>query len=311
VLSAFSELARRHNFLKALHFIGLRQTFQGSFGQIGHTLIRFHTYIFSRLIVVFTVVSALSAALPGCSLVDRQGPPQIEGEVGKIPGEDPLVAGLDVLQDIRRLNLEGSSPTVGRGQSVDFVLFSQDPDNDELDYRWTARRIEVDIPDATNSGGVFEISDNDTLVDLFQDSVTVTWIAPGELGEIELKVRIGDGVTGILDSQTVVVDVTQGPPVAFAGFDTSYVFSQNLAVQLNGALSTDPDGDALTYSWRQIAGPRFGIQAVSRPVVNVLPPADYAFELTVRDNGQREELHLPSAPDTVRVRVSDRSGRGG
>ena len=249
--------------------------------------------------------------LIGCSLIDRQGPPEILG-VQKSPQADAQLAAIDTLR-IRIQNENLQRDTVGRGQAVDLTLFSLDPDNDELDYQWTARRIGADDFDSTVTSGLFEISNNDTLVNLFQDSVTVTWVAPGELGEIELKVVISDGISGVMDSSVVQVEVTQGPPVASAGGDALVSYSDDFSLELDGSGSSDPDADQLSYVWEQIAGPRLSLdrRVTATPSVVRPPPADYVFTLIVRDDGLRPELALESAPDTVRVRISDRSGRGG
>lgn len=233
-------------------------------------------------------------------------------EVLKTPQADAQIAAIDTLR-IRTQNENLQMDTVGRGQAVDLTLFSQDPDNDELDYQWTARRIGPDVLDSTTTSGTFQISNKDTLVNLFQDSVTVTWVAPANLGEIELKVVISDGISGELDSSVVRVEVTQGSPVASAGTDALVSYSDSLTVQLDGSRSSDPDADQLSYVWEQIAGPRLSLTrgATATPTVARPPPADYVFTLVVRDDGLRPELALESAPDTVRVRISDRSGRGG
>ena len=68
--------------------------------------------LFNRLILLLGCLVLLS----GCSLVDRQGAPEL----------------LDLKTD------RGGEPSVGRGQLVKITVFADDPDNDELDFRWTA-----------------------------------------------------------------------------------------------------------------------------------------------------------------------------
>ncbi|ANU06978.1 PKD domain-containing protein [Paraurantiacibacter namhicola] len=81
------------------------------------------------------------------------------------------------------------------------------------------------------------------------------------------------------------------PPVANAGpnvVDRNYV--SNAPIILDGSNSFDPDGDPLTYSWRQIQGPTGGVtlsntsqaQATFQ-VSGISAPRQYRFELTVSD----------------------------
>ncbi len=249
--------------------------------------------------------------LIGCSLLDRQGAPEIM-DVVKNPRVEETIATIDTLRN-RVLDQNLQMDRLGRGQAVDLTLFTHDPDNDELDYRWTVRRIDADPADTTVSSGLFETSDNDTLVNLFQDSVTVTWVAPADLGEFELKVEVSDGISGEVVTSTVRLRVTQGPPVASAGADVLVAYGDELKVELDGVGSVDPDGDPLSYVWVQIAGPLLSLEArvTATPSMVRPPPADYVFVLVVRDDGLRPEMALESMPDTVRVRISDRLGRSG
>jgi hypothetical protein len=178
-------------------------------------------------------------------------------------------------------------------------VVTEDPDNDELDFQWVA------------TGGTFEGSDRDTLVDLFQDSVTVVWRAPGAPGRYDLALQIGDGRSGVGDEAVLNVTVTQNPPTASAGVSRVVRFVQGLAVQLDGTGSRDPDGDDLRYYWTQVAGPEVALANPSGPTpgFTAVAPADYVFRLQVADD------LAPGAADTsdaseVTIRVTDRSGRG-
>jgi len=79
-------------------------------------------------------------------------------------------------------------------------------------------------------------------------------------------------------------DVLSRAPSADAGPDQSGVF-RNATVQLNGAGSSDPDGDPLTYAWVQMAGPAVTLNNASVPVANFTPTGlgTYTFQLTVDD----------------------------
>jgi len=213
--------------------------------------------------------------LSGCSLVDRQGAPEL----------------LDLKTD------RGGEPSVGRGQLVKITLVTSDPDNDELDFRWTA------------SGGVFTATQRDTFIDLFQDSVSVTWKAPLVPGTYELFLEVSDGKSETLTTSSLRIGVTQAPPTALVLAEPFFEYGDSLRIVLDGTGSLDPDGDNLTYFWRQLGGPRVALenQQSASPAFQALAPADYVFELRVADfvDGQGDSSNVVQ----VRVRVNDRGGR--
>jgi len=229
---------------------------------------------------LFWYLSLISSFLwlGGCSLLDRQKEPQI----------------VEVNTD------QDAYESVGRGKKVKISLFTDDPDNDELDYLWVA------------SGGVFEQSGQDTLVDLFQDSVSVVWKAPGAIGVYDLVVQVSDGKSGTSSASTLHIVVTQGGPTANAGRNQNVAYSDTLRVLLDGTNSSDPDRDDLRYVWEQIAGPGVTLTsgASGTPSFGAVAPADYVFVLQVSDDLADTTGAVTSQTDTVVVRVNDRGGRG-
>ena len=157
--------------------------------------------------------------LGGCSLLDRQQAPEI----------------LEV-----RANRELS---VGRGQEVNITIMTDDGDNDELDYLWIA------------SGGTFA-NNRDTVVALFQDSATVTWKAPVDVGIYDLFLEVGDGKSEEPATSDLQISVMQTPPIVAIGPDQALVYNDTLVVVLDATESKDLDGDELNYYWEQIRGPR-------------------------------------------------------
>jgi len=230
----------------------------------------------SRSTQVLGLIFLFALWFGGCSLLDRQQSPKL----------------LDLRTD------RGSEPSVGRGQEVRITIVTDDPDSDELDFRWIA------------TGGEFTSSRQDTLIDLFQDSVTVVWKAPIEAGVYELFLEVGDGQSEQLVTSGVRVAVTQVPPVAAVGPDREVDLNDSLRVILDGTESLDPDQDALMYFWQQLAGPRVGLQNSNSPSpeFEALAPADYIFELRVADlvDGVGDTSNVV----VVKVRVTDRNGRG-
>lgn len=224
----------------------------------------------TRLILVLGCLVLLA----GCSLVDRQGPPEL----------------LDLKTD------RGSDPSVGRGQQVKITIVTDDPDNDELDFRWIA------------SGGIFTGTQRDTFVDLFQDSVSVTWKAPVVTGVYELFLEISDGKSETVASSSLRIAVTQAPPTALVTVDPFFAYNDSLKIVLDGTGSVDPDGDALTYDWQQLSGPTVALEnnESASPSFVALAPADYVFALRVADfvDGEGDSSNVVQ----VQLRVNDRGG---
>lgn len=99
----------------------------------------------------------------------------------------------------------------------------------------------------------------------------------------------------------LVTTCGNSPPTAAAGPDQSVVSASQ--VTLDGSASTDPDGDALTYTWTQTAGPTVTLSdshAVSPTFTapTVTATTVLTFSLVVNDS------HQNSPADTVNVTVT-------
>ena len=94
---------------------------------------------------------------------------------------------------------------------------------------------------------------------------------------------------------------TNRPPVPNAG--SAQQVAEGVAVVLNGSASFDPDATALTYQWRQVAGPAVTLSNPAAVQPSFIAPAGLpsnvtlAFELVVSDGA------LTSVPDAVAVVV--------
>jgi YD repeat-containing protein len=112
------------------------------------------------------------------------------------------------------------------------------------------------------------------------------------------------GVINSIDSRLCVLRckypscATNGAPLANAGPDQTVRVTDR--VQLNGAASADPDGNALVYSWSFVSRPAGSAAALSNPgAVNPSfvadRPGNYEVQLVVGDGS------LSSAPDRVTI----------
>src|SRR6266850_1963619 len=113
---------------------------------------------------------------------------------------------------------------------------------------------------------------------------------------------------GSTTSGTATLKV-QSPPVADAGPDQTVesTGSGGTSVKLNGSNSSDPDGDALSFVWKDEAGNEVGKTAV----VQLTPGMGaHAFTLTVTDPGGLSAMattHVTvrdTAPPALRVTLS-------
>ena len=174
-----------------------------------------------------TYLYSLALLLAGCTIIDRQGPPAVQTLTTNY----------------------GEQPHVGRGKDVVLTISASDPDNDELDFTWTA----VPLDGVPGESGKFRnpragTAPLDTLVGIFQDTISVVWQAPALASRYLLRVRITDGRNILTDS--LFVDVTQRPPLANAGGDVRLSYVDAGTVKLDGSRSSDPDQDQLSFIWQ-------------------------------------------------------------
>lgn len=116
------------------------------------------------------------------------------------------------------------------------------------------------------------------------------FVAPGVTADAVLtfQVKVNDGTFNATDSVNVTVHALpiDRAPVANAGADRRVPVGAS--VFLDASASTDPDGDALSYSWTQTAGPNVTLTGSTAAVTGFIAPsvtADTAltFQVTVSD----------------------------
>jgi hypothetical protein len=114
---------------------------------------------------------------------------------------------------------------------------------------------------------------------------------------------VNDGFSEDDDSVTVYVTNANNLPTADAGPDQTV--DENTAVALNAGDSTDPDSDALTYTWAQVDGPAVALSDATSAAPSLSTPsvgaggANLTFEVTVSD------VYGGTATDTVIVHVQN------
>jgi hypothetical protein len=128
-------------------------------------------------------------------------------------------------------------------------------------------------------------------------------------GDHVAQLIVNDGFADSAPDLVVINAKTKGPsrvetnarPTAEAGPDQALLTSA--LMQLDGALSSDPDGDAMTYEWALTAKPAGSTAQLSDPAaVNpIFTPdlsGDYLVQLIVND------LQFDSLPDTLVVTLN-------
>ncbi len=126
------------------------------------------------------------------------------------------------------------------------------------------------------------------------------------VGTDSFTYSVSDGSLSDMASVTVTVNAVNDAPVAEAGADQSVRVSQS--VTLDGSLSSDVEGDALSYGWQQTGGVNVTLNRPSLSRTTFTAPAlptVLTFSLSVTD-GQG----LASRADEVVITVKDEAIAG-
>ena len=125
--------------------------------------------------------------------------------------------------------------------------------------------------------------------------------APDQKGTYRFSLVVNDGeAAGTPD--TVAVVARNRAPVAHAGADQGGNVGEE--VQLDASGCSDPDGDDLTYLWRQVGGPVVLVLSDTTGVGPTFTPTNkgtFQFALAVNDG------EVSSTPDTMVVQVINRA----
>ena len=164
---------------------------------------------------------------------------------------------------------------------------SSDPDGDTLTYAWSVVSGSATINDPT----------------LAQPTLTYTGSNSDNVDEqVTVALVVNDGAVDSPADEKVITFQDNRAPTANAGANITGINSGEL-VTLNGSASSDPDGDALTYTWQQVSGPAVTLSdsnAVSPTFTApfVATESTLTFRLTVNDGTEDS----PASLVTVDVR---------
>jgi len=129
-------------------------------------------------------------------------------------------------------------------------------------------------------------------------------VSPTVVGTYELELSVQDDVSGSSDRMFVTVNpnnVANRAPIASAGPNAE--IPRDSRSNLDASASYDPDGDTISFSWRQVSGPNtmyMENRNSANPTIIPITNGVYVFEVTVTDN-------LLSSTDQVTITVVDRN----
>lgn len=143
---------------------------------------------------------------------------------------------------------------------------SSDPDNYQLQFVWTA-------PDGITLSSTTAVNPSFTAPDVKHDT------------PFTFKLTVNNGsVSSPPDYVTITVKKVNQAPVANAGPDQTAF--EGSVITLDGSLSSDPDDDALTYSWTAPAGIVLSSKTAAKPTFTapmVAGDTYFPFSLVVND----------------------------
>lgn len=150
---------------------------------------------------------------------------------------------------------------------------SKDPGNQPLTYSWDQLR-----------GPTVTLSD--------PTAAQPTFTAPELLSNTALafRVTVSNGTQTSVDAVVIKIRANDDAPTADAGPDQTV--DENTLVTLDGTASTDPEGQPLTYRWKQVGGPPVNLsdRNIAEPsftAPDLVANTDLTFRLVVSDGNTK------------------------
>lgn len=255
----------------------------GSTDEDGNPL-TYHWRIASQPATNAAVLDNASAIKPQLS-INSKGSYQIELIVNDGSVDSTPATVLITTENSKPVALAGDDQTVFVTQTALLDgLLSHDIDGDPLTFHW-----QLSAKPATS------------LATLQNPDTQTPNLTPDKPGPYTVELIVNDGLLDSLADQ-VIINTQNSKPVANAGAD-QIDKTVGIPVELDGSLSSDVDGDALTYIWsllHQPAGSSAVIQQADQVKATFTPDktGDYVGQLIVND-GQAN-----SDPATALVTVS-------
>ena len=197
---------------------------------------------------------------------------------------DPSNVSITALQVNKRpIANTGPDKSYNEGTSVSLSgSLSNDPDGDVISYKWTSM---------------------DGIILFDPLSVSPSFIAPQVNANkvYRFKLEVADGVlTSVPDTIRITVLQINKKPVAFAGGDQTV--NEGTLVQLDGSLSSDADGEPITFKWTAPLNVTLSSATASKPTFTapmVQRDSVIILSLIVNDG------HSDSDPDNVSVTIKN------
>ncbi len=162
----------------------------------------------------------------------------------------------------------GEDFDVEEGDTVELVASAVDSDSDELTYTWRQTSgPTVTLTDANASTATFEAPEGYVNTD------------------VTFELTVSDGVNESVDSVTVTVNADDDAP-EFTSLPKQTV-GEHEAVELTASAS-DPEGNGVTYSWRQVGGTPVELSGTDTQTPTFVSPEEITnswlrFEVTASD----------------------------
>lgn len=194
-----------------------------------------------KLGIVLILIAVTIAS--GCAVIVGPTPPPETGA-----NHPPEISSL-IAERVQVLPSRSASPSI-----IEVRCIASDPDGDTISYEWST------------TGGKFAGSGE-----------TVSWVAPENLGNYQIKVTVKDGRGGSsVASLTISVVSNRDPEILSLVAEPSAVLPGGESSIT--CVARDPDGDTLTYLWRASAGNVIG---TGDEVTWIAPDRGGQFSVTV------------------------------
>ncbi len=229
------------------------------------------TYTWTQVSGTAVTLSGANSATPTFAAPNLVG---TETLVFRVAAFDGVNTTFDTVSVVVQADNDGPSvnagldQTVNEGDAVTLGATGTDPEGTALTYSWT----QVGGPSVVLSGS---------------NGATPSFTAPNYVSNTELtfQVTVSDGVNTSIDTVKVMVNADNDAPSVDAG--PNQTVNENASVTL-AATASDPEGQGLTYTWTQVAGPSVTLSNASATSPTFTAPegltnTQLVFQVSVTD----------------------------